>query len=108
MLEQDLGRAGPGGRVPSRVTRVPSISTSAQHKHTASRRSAVEPREAPLLFDWINKQIDPIDFRTLFELFVIHDFHDLEGNLLGRFMQSPDKRIGKIVDWGSSGATPRN
>jgi hypothetical protein len=46
-------------------------------------------------FDWITEQIDPISFRALFELFVAHDFRDLEGDLLGRFFEVYSQRINR-------------
>lgn len=46
-------------------------------------------------FNWITDQIDPISFRALFELFVIHNFRDLEGDLLGRFFEVYSQRINR-------------
>ena len=44
-------------------------------------------------FDWITEQIDPVVFRTLFELFVTHDFKNLQGDLLGRFFEVYSQKI---------------
>ncbi len=38
-------------------------------------------------FDWIEKYIDPILFRSLFETLSTHDFSEMEGDLLGRFYE---------------------
>jgi len=46
-------------------------------------------------FEWINDQIDPVIFRALFELFVVHDFRELEGDLLGRFFEVYSQRINR-------------
>ena len=48
-------------------------------------------------FDWVTEQIDPVIFRTLFELFVVHDFRGLQGDLLGRFFEVYSQRINRTT-----------
>lgn len=48
-------------------------------------------------FDWVTEQIDPVIFRTLFELFVVHDFRSLQGDLLGRFFEVYSQRINRTT-----------
>jgi len=38
-------------------------------------------------FDWIVDYVDPVLFRTLMELFVVHDFSAIEEDVLGRFFE---------------------
>ncbi len=44
-------------------------------------------------FDWIERYLDPVLFRPLFELFVTHDFRQLDLDLLGRFFEIYAQRI---------------
>lgn len=46
-------------------------------------------------FDWITDKIDPVVFRTLFELFVINDFRGLQSDLLGRFFEVYSQKINR-------------
>src|SRR6185437_6561987 len=43
--------------------------------------------------DWIAPQVDPPSFRRLLALFHTHTFHDLDGDLLGRFFEIYAQRI---------------
>lgn len=38
-------------------------------------------------FDWIETYIDPVLFRSLLEIFAVHDFTHIEGDVLGRFYE---------------------
>lgn len=38
-------------------------------------------------FDWIETYIDPVIFRSLLEIFAVHDFTNVEGDVLGRFYE---------------------
>lgn len=60
-------------------------------KNTIIKRMAVFGS----FFDWIVKQIDPIVFRTLFELFVVTNFQSINGDLLGRFFEVYAQRINR-------------
>ena len=44
-------------------------------------------------YDWLAPQIDPAAFRRLLTLFFSHSFHDLDGDLLGRFFEIYAQRL---------------
>jgi hypothetical protein len=46
-------------------------------------------------FDWIRDHIDAIVFRSLFEIFIVHDFQNIEGDVLGRFFELYSQRVNK-------------
>jgi type I restriction-modification system DNA methylase subunit len=46
-------------------------------------------------FDWIEDYIDPILFRSLFEIFASHDFQHVQGDVLGRFYELYAQRINR-------------
>lgn len=46
-------------------------------------------------FDWILPHLPPREFRALFELFVVYDFREVEGDLLGRFFELYAQRVNK-------------
>jgi hypothetical protein len=46
-------------------------------------------------FDWIERYIDPVVFRSLLEMLASHDFDKLEGDLLGRFFEIYGQKINR-------------
>jgi hypothetical protein len=46
-------------------------------------------------FDWIERYVDPILFRSLLEMFASHDFDAVEGDLLGRFFEIYAQKINR-------------
>lgn len=46
-------------------------------------------------FDWILPHLPPREFRGLFELFVVYDFRDVKGDLLGRFFELYAQRMNR-------------
>jgi hypothetical protein len=46
-------------------------------------------------FDWIEHYIDPVVFRSLFEMLASHDFLRIEGDLLGRFFEIYAQKVNK-------------
>ena len=44
-------------------------------------------------YDWIAARVDPAAFRRLFSAFAVHDFKELDGDLLGRFFELYAQRI---------------
>lgn len=46
-------------------------------------------------FDWILPHLPPREFRAVFELFIVYDFADVEGDLLGRFFELYAQRVNK-------------
>jgi hypothetical protein len=46
-------------------------------------------------FDWIEAYIDPVLFRSTLEMFVSHDFDEVEGDLLGRFFEIYAQKINR-------------
>jgi N-6 DNA Methylase len=51
--------------------------------------------EYGFFFDWIEKYVDPVLFRSLIETFATHDFSRFEGDLLGRFYELYSQQINK-------------
>jgi hypothetical protein len=46
-------------------------------------------------FDWIERYVDPVLFRSLLEMFASHDFDAVEGDLLGRFFEIYAQKVNR-------------
>lgn len=46
-------------------------------------------------FDWIEDYLDPIVFRSLFQILQAHNFADAEGDLLGRFFEMYAQKVNR-------------
>lgn len=69
----------------------------ARLRELVSSENAVVRRLAVFgaFFDWILPHLPPREFKALFELFVVYDFTDIEGDLLGRFFELYAQRMNK-------------
>jgi len=62
----------------------------------SSGNSAIQRfAEYGFFFDWIEEYIEPVVFRSLFEMIASRDFENLEGDLLGRFFELYAQRINR-------------
>jgi hypothetical protein len=46
-------------------------------------------------FDWIGEYVDPVLLRGLLEIFMVHDFTDIQGDVLGRFYEYYAQQINR-------------
>jgi hypothetical protein len=68
-----------------------SLRTLRSSGNTAIQRFA----EYGFFFDWIEAYINPVIFRSLFEMIASRDFENLEGDLLGRFFELYAQKINR-------------
>lgn len=62
----------------------------------SSGNSAIQRfAEYGFFFDWIEGYIEPVVFRSLFEMIASRDFENLEGDLLGRFFELYAQKINR-------------